>query len=208
LVVLACNTASAKALRSIQQRDLEKVAPGKKVLGVIRPTTEIIGKYTSSKSIGILGTAGTVASDSYPIEIEKFYPEVNVYQEACPMWVPLIENGEHQSPGADYFIEKHLKQLMGKSTDIDTILLACTHYPLLKDKIEQLLPPEVKVISQGEIVADSLAGYLKRHVELEKQCSKNGSVEFYTTDDPTDFENHATIFYGKKVKASHVVLER
>ncbi|HEX8332585.1 MAG TPA: aspartate/glutamate racemase family protein, partial [Segetibacter sp.] len=178
----------------------------KKILGVIRPTTEVIGKFTTSKHIGILGTAGTVASDSYPIEIEKFYPEVNVYQEACPMWVPLIENNEHESSGADYFIQKHLGNLMQKSADIDTVLLACTHYPLLKNKIEQLLPSSIKVISQGEIVAGSLADYLERHTEIEKLCSKTKGLKFFTTDDPKDFQNHASTFYGEKLTAVHVVL--
>jgi glutamate racemase len=206
LVVLACNTASAKALRTIQQRDLDKIAPGKKVLGVIRPTTEIIGKFTISKHIGILGTAGTVASDSYLIEIEKFYPDLTVHQEACPMWVPLIENNEHESPGADYFIKNHLDNMMRKSGDIDTVVLACTHYPLLKNKIEQFLPSGIKVVSQGEIVAESLGGYLNRHPEVANLCSKGKSVRFYTTDDAEDFENHASIFYGEKLTATHIVL--
>lgn len=206
LVILACNTASAKALRTIQQNDLEKIAPGKKVLGVIRPTTETIGNVTKTNHIGILGTTGTVASNSYPIEIEKFFPQVKVYQEACPMWVPLIENNEHESEGAGYFIEKHINNLVSASPDIDTILLACTHYPLLKNKIEKKVGEKIKVISQGEIVAYSLADYLQRHMEVEKQISKNGGRSFFTTDDKTDFENHASIFYGEIVEARHVDL--
>jgi glutamate racemase len=206
LVVLACNTASAKALRSIQQKDLERIAPGKRVLGVIRPTTEIIGEFSKTNHIGILGTAGTVASNSYAIEIEKFYPETKVYQEACPMWVPLIENNEYDSPGADYFIKKHLDNLMQRSKHIDTVLLACTHYPLLKDKIEHYLPSSVKVISQGDIVAESLSDYLTRHPEIENLCSKSKKLSFFTTDDASDFQNHASIFFGEKVVAAHVAL--
>jgi glutamate racemase len=206
LVVLACNTASAKALRSIQQKDLDKIAPGKRVLGVIRPTTEIIGQFTQTNHVGILGTAGTVASNSYPIEIEKFYPDIKVYQEACPMWVPLIENKEYDSPGAEYFIKKHLDNLMKTSADIDTILLACTHYPLLIDKIEHHLPSSIKVLSQGEIIADSLSDYLSRHPELESHCTKGSSLSFFTTDDPNDFEKHAGTFYGKNIAATHVAL--
>ena len=206
LVVLACNTASAKALRSIQQRDLERIGAGKKVLGVIRPTTETIGNFTKSKHIGILGTNGTVVSDSYPIEIAKFFSEVKVYQEACPIWVPLVETNEYQSEGADYFIKKHINNLMEKSKDIDTVLLACTHYPLLRNKIEQFLKPGIKVVVQGEIVADSLVDYLQRHSEIKRLCSKNSKINFFTTDDAVEFENQASIFYGKKVKADHVVL--
>jgi glutamate racemase len=206
LVILACNTASAKALRTIQQRDLQKIAPGKKVLGVIRPTTEVIGGLTKTNNVGILGTSGTVASDSYPIEIEKFSPQVKVYQEACPMWVPLIENNEHEFEGADYFIKKHLNNLLSKSSDIDTVLLACTHYPLLDSKIKQFLPSNIKIITQGEIVAKSLADYLERHSEIESLCSKNSSLKFFTTDDPKDFQNHASIFFGEQLEAAHVVL--
>ncbi|MBS1653313.1 MAG: glutamate racemase, partial [Bacteroidetes bacterium] len=182
LVILACNTASAKALRTIQQNDLEKIALGKKVLGVIRPTTEIIGNYTESGNVGILATNGTVASGSYPIEIEKFFPNVHVYQEACPMWVPLIENNEHHTHGADFFVKKNIKNIFEKEPSIDVVLLACTHYPLLKDKIEEYLPVGVKLISQGEIVAHSLKDYLLRHSEIEGKISKNNSRIFFTTD--------------------------
>ena len=204
LVVLACNTASAKALRTIQQNDLPLLAPGKRVLGVIRPTTEMIGNYTKTKQVGILATSGTVLSGSYPIEIEKFFPEVKVYQEACPMWVPLIEANEYDKPGADYFVEKHISNIFSKSERIDTLLLACTHYPLLKDKIERFLPAGVKLLSQGQIVADSLAGYLQRHTEIEQQCSKNGHLSFFTTDSTEDFDNHASIFFGQAVQSKHV----
>lgn len=206
LVILACNTASAKALRTIQQKDLNNIAPGKRVLGVIRPTTEIIGTFSKTGHVGILGTTGTVTSNSYPIEIEKFYPGLKVYQEACPMWVPLIENNEHESEGALFFIRRHLEQLMNYSPDIDTVLLACTHYPLLKNIIEHYLPTSVKVISQGEIVANSLEEYLLRNTEISDVCSKNKKIEFFTTDDPDDFQNHASIFYESRVTASHIVL--
>ncbi len=206
LVILACNTASAKALRSIQQNDLAKIDATKRVLGVIRPTTEIIGKYTKTGHVGILATNGTVISNSYPIEIEKFYPAVKVFQEACPMWVPLVENNEYNGSGADYFIQKNINNLMQQSADIDTILLACTHYPLLMDKIKKALPPNLTVLSQGEIVADSLAGYLQNHPEMEVKCSKNGQIAFFTTDSPEDFDSHAAIFYGTPVKSQHVSL--
>jgi glutamate racemase len=208
LVILACNTASAKALRTIQQNDLPNIDPAKRVLGVIRPTTEIIGNYSETKNIGILATIGTVASNSYPIEIAKFYPDIKVYQEACPMWVSLIENDEHESPGADYFVKKDLKTIFEKGDMIDVILLACTHYPLLKTKIEEYLPVGVKLISQGEIVAQSLAKYLKGHAEIESKCSKNKAREFFTTDSTEDFDNHATSFFGEAVESKHVDLEK
>lgn len=206
LVVLACNTASAKALRTIQQNDLKKIDITKRVLGVIRPTTEVIGSFSKANSVGILGTNGTVQSGSYPIEIAKFYPGTRVYQEACPMWVPLIENNEHQGKGADFFVQKHIDQLLVQSKDIDTILLACTHYPLLINKIKQFIPAGIQVISQGKIVASSLEDYLDRHPELEKKCSKEGQISFFTTDSPEDFDSHATNFYGKPVKSSHLAL--
>ncbi len=206
LVVLACNTASAKALRSIQQNDLPNIDPSKRVLGVIRPTSEIIGQFTKNGSVGILGTTGTIQSKSYLIEIEKFFPGCKVYQEACPMWVPLVENNEHTSPGADYFIEKHLKNLLSQSKDIDTILLACTHYPLLIDKIRQFVPEGTTILSQGEIVADSLADYLNRHPEVTEKCATTGQLSFFTTDAAEDFDAKASIFYGKPVKSTHLAL--
>jgi len=206
LIVLACNTASAKALRSIQQNDLHKLDPNARVLGVIRPTTEIIGKYTQTNSIGILATNGTVQSQSYLIEIEKFFPDVKIKQEACPMWVPLVENNEHQGEGADYFIEKHINNILSRDKNIDTLLLACTHYPLLKEKIERHLPKNVKLVSQGEIVAVSLKDYLHRHPEIESTISKERNLVFYTTDSPDDFNNKATIFFGERVEAIHLDL--
>ncbi len=206
LVILACNTASAKALRTIQQNDLPKIDPSKRVLGVIRPTSEIIGNFSKTKSVGILGTTGTVQSQSYLIEIEKFFPECKVYQEACPMWVPLVENNEHNSKGADYFIEKHVQHLLSQSTDIDTILLACTHYPLLIEKIKQFAPAGCAIIPQGNIVAEGLADYLHRHPEMEERCSKGSSLQFFTTDSADDFDSKAAIFYGKPVKSTHLAL--
>jgi glutamate racemase len=207
LVILACNTASAKALRTIQQNDLEKMNPQNRVLGVLRPTTEIIGNFSRTRKIGILATNGTVQSGSYPLEIERFFPDVTVFQEACPMWVPIVENNEHLQPGADYFVKKHVQQIMGADRNIDTLLLACTHYPLLRDKILPFLPEGVTLVSQGEIVAASLNDYLGRHLELEARCSKNGRRVFYTTDSTEDFDNHASIFFGEPVRSHHVDLD-
>lgn len=206
LVILACNTASAKALRTIQQNDLPVKYPGKRVLGVIRPTSEIIGEYTRSGEVGILGTTGTIQSGSYPIEIGKFFPDVKVYQEACPMWVPLIENNEYRSEGADFFIRKNIKHLMDQSPNIDTLLLACTHYPLLLDKIRQAVPGGTTIISQGEIVARSLVNYLQRHPEINENCTQNGRLSFFTTDSAEDFDQHAAVFFGKPVKSTHLSL--
>ena len=206
LVILACNTASAKALRSIQQNDLPELAPDKRVLGVIRPTTEAIGLYSRSKAVGILATSGTVASQSYPIEIAKFFPDVKVYQEACPIWVPLIENNETDNHGSAFFIKKNLHSLFQKGKNIDVVLLACTHYPLMQKQIREHLPVDVKLISQGTIVAQSLATYLQRHPEIAKLCSRNGKREFFTTDSTEDFDNHATLFFGEPVQSKHLVL--
>lgn len=204
LIIVACNTASAKALRTIQQKDLPRMNTNARVLGVIRPTTEVIGQYTTTKNIGILATNGTVQSGSYKIEIEKFYPDITIEQEACPMWVPLIENGEYLNEGADYFVKKHIDHILSKNKKIDTLLLACTHYPLLKNKIQQLLPEGVKVLSQGEIVAKSLKDYLHRHPEIEQGITKNGHRTFYTTDATEDFDNHAATFFGHSVQSKHV----
>lgn len=207
LVVLACNTASAKALRTIQQHDLPSLNPTARVLGVIRPTTEIIGNYSKSGKVGIVATTGTVNSESYLIEIEKFFPDLKVYQEACPMWVPLVENNEFESPGADYFVKKHLDSLFANDDGIDTLLLACTHYPLLYEKIRKYSGEKVKILSQGEIVAASLADYLQRHPEMVARCSKRGDREFYTTDDTDDFDRHASLFFGSTVSSKHLDLQ-
>jgi glutamate racemase len=206
LVILACNTASAKALRNIQQKDLASIDPQKRVLGVIRPTTELVGKHTKTGHVGVLGTSGTVTSCSYPIEIQKFYPDITVHQEACPMWVPLVENDEIDTEGAEYFIKKNLDNLLSKDKKIDTIILGCTHYPLLVNKIRKFLPENITLLSQGEITAASLTDYLKRHHEIEEKLSKGKSVEFFTTDSAENFDKAASLFFGGEVKSKHLVL--
>ena len=206
LVILACNTASAKALRSIQQRWLPQHAPDKRVLGVIRPTAEVIGQHSRTGAVGVMGTKGTVSSGSYLMEIHKFFPDVQVYQQACPLLVPLVENGEYDAPGADYFVKKYTEALLAQSDALDTVLLACTHYPLLEKKIRACLPPHITLISQGGIVADSLEDYLRRHPEMEARLTKNGTMRCFTTDDPGDFESHAAIFFGQPVRAEHLAL--
>lgn len=205
LVILACNTASAKALRTIQQKDLPGFDPERRVLGVIRPTAEIIGHYSKTGHVGILGTSGTVNSQSYVMEIQKQFPGLNVHQEACPMWVPLVENGEYDHPGADYFVKQHIDQIMARSKKIDTLLLACTHYPLLINKIRAFAADHVSILSQGEIVAESLADYLKRHPEIEEKCSKGRSRRFLTTDSTEIFDAHAKEFFGKEIRSEFVI---
>ncbi len=200
LVVLACNTASAKALRAIQQKDLPAIAPERRVLGVIRPVTEMVGRLTKSQHIGILATAGTVASQSYVIEIGKYFPGVTVVQEACPMWVPLVENNEFNSDGADYFVKKHIDRLLGADPYIDTIVLGCTHYPLLERKIRNYLAPDIILVSQGSIVANRLADYLNRHPEIAARCSFGGRREFYTSEKADVFGRQATLFYGREIR--------
>lgn len=206
LVILACNTASAKALRTIQQHDLPGLAPDRRVLGVIRPTAEVIGNYTSSGHVGVLGTRGTINSGSYEIEIHKFFPHVHVHPLACPMWVPLVENGEHNSDGADYFVKEYIDELIADAPQTDTILLACTHYPMLMEKIKKYAPENVKVVAQGSIVADSLSGYLQRHPEMQNRLSTGGTMRFFTTDDTADFDRHATLFFGKDVHSAQAHL--
>jgi glutamate racemase len=206
LVILACNTASAKALRTIQQRDLPLIDPARRVLGVIRPTTEVIGNYSSSGHVGILATNGTVKSESYVIEIAKLFPHLKVFQEACPMWVPLVENNEHESAGADYFIRKHLEQLLAQSSQIDVEALACTHYPLLVSKIRRFLPEHIQILGQGEFVTQSLQFYLQHHPDMEQQCSRGGKFYFYTTESIEDFDKKAAIFLGHEVRSQLLVL--
>lgn len=206
LIILACNTASAKALRNIQQKDLPLIAGHKRVLGVIRPTTEIIGQLTTTKEVGILATPGTVASGSYLIEIKKFFPELVVHQEACPMWVPLVENMEHESEGADYFIKQHLQKILSQSEKLDTLLLACTHYPLLLPKIKKQLPKNINVLTQGEIVANSLVDYLDRHPEMERWCTKGGNRTFLTSGSSASFAKSASLFLGENLEATHLDL--
>ena len=207
LVILACNTASAKALRTIQQQDLPRLAPDNRVLGVIRPTAEVMGHHTDSGHVGILATPGTVQSESYVLEMAKFFPEVKVHQQACPLWVPLIEQGEHAGPGADYFIRKDLDALLAQSADTDLILLACTHYPLLEPKIRQYLPADKKVLTQGTIVAGSLAEYLVRHPDMESRLSRSGTVRFFTTDDPASFDRQGALFFGSAVHSERLSSE-
>jgi glutamate racemase len=206
LVILACNTASAKALRTIQMVDLPLLDESRRVLGVIRPTAEVIGQSTTTGHIGVLGTRGTILSGSYPVEIAKFAPLVSVHGMPCPMWVPIIENGEAQSPGASYFVERYLSELLTKAPQIDTILLACTHYPLLMPAIRAALPASIKVVSQGPIVARSLVDYLSRHPEMETRISAGGQARFVTTDSPEDFDRQATVFFGEPVTAEYLHL--
>ncbi len=201
LVILACNTASAKALRSIQQNDLPLIDAGKRVLGVIRPTSEVIGNFSSSGHVGVLGTSGTVNSQSYLIEIEKFFPQVKVVQEACPEWVTLVESNQCDSPEANSSVQAHISHILQQDPSIDTLLLACTHYPLLIHTISKHIPAHVSVIAQGEIIAKSLKTYLERHPELALQCTRNNQRKFYTTGDITDFNAHASQFFGEVICA-------
>jgi glutamate racemase len=194
LIILACNTASAKALRSIQQINLPQINANNRVLGVIRPTVECISNITNTKHIGVLATTGTIKSQSYPLELQKLSPDVLVSSEACPMWVPLVENNEYQSEGADYFIQKHINQLLAKDPLIDTLILGCTHYPLLIEKIRKYTPSHIQIISQGEYVAASLDDYLMRHPEINDRCSKNGQCRFLTTESESKFQESASIF--------------
>lgn len=204
LVILACNTASAKALRTIQQHDLPGIDPTRRVLGVIRPTVERLGEISASGNIGVLGTSGTVRSQSYDIEIAKLYPDFTTTSQACPMWVPLVENHEASGEGADYFVEKYINDLLRQNTDIDTILLACTHFPILYPKIRAKVNKEIKVVCQGEIVAESLADYLERHPEMDCRCSKGGSCTYLTTENPESFSSLARIFLDQPVSVSHI----
>lgn len=206
LVILACNTASAKALRTIQQVDLPALAPGRRVLGVIRPSVEAFGEYSENGHIGILATRGTVASGSYPLEIEKLYgaERFKITQLACPMWVPLVENNELSGPGAEYFVRQYIGELFAEDPEIDTVVLGCTHYPLLRPLIARLVPPHVKIISQGHIVAESLAGYLRRHPEMDEKLGRDGRVTYYTTDRTELFEQLGGIFMGQEIECASV----
>lgn len=207
LVILACNTASAKALRTIQQHDLPKLDSNRRVLGVIRPTAEIVGSLTQSRNVGILATEGTIQSQSYVLEIGKFSPDINVTGEACPMWVPLIENNEHLTEGADYFVKKHISRIIERNPKIDTLILGCTHYPLLLPKIKNYTPKNVRIVPQGDIVARSLRNYLANHPEMEKKCSKNGTVKFLTTESPEKFKSSASIFLQEEIEAQHIAID-
>ncbi len=207
LVILACNTASAKALRTIQQNDLPLIDPSKRVLGVIRPTVEAIGGITRKRHVGVLATAGTINSQSYDLEIHKLYPDIKVSGLACPMWVPIIENREYASPGADYFVKKYIDELLGKDPEIDTIILGCTHYPLMLDKIRKYTPEGIQLVPQGEYVAESLACYLERHADMAARCTQGGRCEYFTTEDPTQFSPSASLFMSDKVEARQISLQ-
>ena len=207
LVILACNTASAKALRSIQQNDLPTLAPDKRVLGVIRPTVEALGDITHSRHVGIMATQGTIRSRSYDLEIEKFFPDVKVTGLACPMWVPLVEYGEFDSPGADYFVKKRIDTLMQKDPQIDAIILGCTHYPLLMSSIKRYVPQGVRVVPQGRYVAESLRDYLHRHPEMDARCTRQGLCRYLTTENAARFKASARIFLNEDVDVKHVDLE-
>ncbi len=204
LVIFACNTASAKALRTIQQKYLPNIDPSRRVLGVIRPTVEAIGNITRTKKVGVLGTIGTVASESYPIEIKKLFPNIITYQQACPLWVPIVEHEAFNTPGADYFIKKDIESLLKQDPEIDTIILGCTHYPLLIQSIKKFIPEDIQIIAQDTIVAKSLVDYLKRHEEININCTKNSTVQFFTTDNEELFNQRAKIFYRKNINAQRV----
>ncbi len=206
LVILACNTASAKALRNIQQINLPHLDPERRVLGVIRPSVEEVAHLTQSRHVGILGTVGTIQSESYPIEIHKLYSDIKVSGEACPMWVPLVENGEADKPGADYFVRQHIQNLLAMDKDIDAVILGCTHYPLLVPKIKQWLPSAITVIEQGEIVAQSLKDYLHRHPEMESKVTQNKTCRYFTTESTDKFKRSAGIFLKEEVDVEHIEL--
>jgi glutamate racemase len=206
LVILACNTASAKALRNIQQLDLPEIAPDRRVLGVIRPSVEKVGEITRNGHVGVLGTIGTVVSESYPVELEKWAggKVTHTVQEACPMWVPIVENNEINTPGADYFIEKNIKNLLKKDGEIDTLILGCTHYPLLLESIRKYLPPHIQILDQGTIVSEKLMDYLARHSEIEGRISRGGSVRYLTTESAAIFEEKAGLFLDRPLRAEQV----
>ena len=206
LVILACNTASAKALRSIQQNDLEALSPNNRVLGVLRPTTQEIGDLTATGHVGILGTSGTIKSNSYAIEIAKFYPELTVVQKSCPMWVPLVENNEFDNAGGDYYINKYIQEILEEDNEIDTLVLACTHYPLLEKKIKEFIPGHIRLVSQGALVAKNLESYLGRHPEINNRLSKSSSLKVLTTENNTSFDAIASKFYKEEIKSISVKL--
>jgi len=206
LVILGCNTASAKALRTIQQNDLPKWDPERRVLGVIRPTAEVIGSLSESRHVGVLATEGTIKSESYNLEIQKLHPDITVSGVACPFWVPLVEYNEADSPGADYFVKKRVDQIMEKDPQIDAIILGCTHYPLLMPKIQKYLSQGVKIISQGDYVASSLKAYLERHPQIERKCAKHTSVHYLTTENPEKFKESAQIFLNEEIEVENITL--
>ena len=207
LVILACNTASAKALRTIQMNDLPNIDPDRRVLGVIRPTAECIGSMTQTRHVGILATAGTIKSESYPLEVHKLFEDIKVSGEACPMWVPLVENNEASGEGADFFIRKYIDNLLAKDRQIDTLVLGCTHYPILLPKIQKFIPQGVKVVAQGEYVATSLKDYLHRHPEMDMKCTREGKCRFYTTEAEDKFIESASMFLNENITVQRITLE-
>ncbi len=206
LIILACNTASAKVLRNIQQQYLPSLEYNCRVLGVLRPTVEALGSLTKSGHVGLVGTQGTVQSGSYPIEIQKLFPDIHLESEACPMWVPLVENGEHESPGASYFVKQHLDRLFQRDPLIDTLILGCTHYPLLINQIRKHSPLGLQIVVQGKLVAESLSDYLQRHPEIEELCSKGGSCRYLTTEAEEKFEEMASVFSHTSIRVEQVHL--
>ncbi|MGP1623613.1 glutamate racemase [Bacteroides heparinolyticus] len=206
LVILACNTASAKALRSIQMNDLPRLDSTRRVLGVIRPTVECIGSITRSRHVGVLATAGTIKSESYPLEVHKLFPDIKVSGEACPLWVPLVENNEAQGDGTDYFVRKYINELLAKDRLIDTAILGCTHFPLLLPKIQQYMPAGITTVTQGELVADSLKDYLSRHPEIDKKCTKGGRCVYRTTESEDKFTESASVFLNESIKVERIEL--
>jgi glutamate racemase len=206
LVILACNTASAKALRSIQQLDLPLLDPNRRVLGIIRPTVESIGEVTKSRHVGVLATEGTIKSLSYPLEIRKLFPDIEVTGEACPIWVPLVETNEFASDGADFFIKRHIENLLARDSMIDTIILGCTHYPILLDKIRKYVPKGISIMTQGSAVASSLKDYLSRHPEMDSLCTKGGSSTFFTTESEGKFGNQASLFLNQQIEVKTAIL--
>ena len=206
LVVLACNTASAKALRTIQQIDLPKIDSTRRVLGIIRPTVECVGNMTESRHVGLLATPGTVKSLSYPLEFSKLFPDIVVTGESCPIWVPLVENGESDSEGTDFFVKRHVENLLSKDPEIDTILLGCTHYPLLMEKIRRWVPSHIRIVAQGEYVASSLKDYLERHPEMDSRCTRTSSCRYLTTESVETFLPNASIFMDERINAESVIL--
>jgi len=206
LIILGCNTASAKALRTIQQNDLPKLDPQRRVLGVIRPTAEVIGSLTHSRHVGIFATEGTIKSESYKLEIQKLFPDIQVTGVACPFWVPLVEYNEADSPGADYFVKKYIGQLLRQDPDIDTVILGCTHYPILLPKIHKYIPRGIRIVSQGEYVAEALQQYFVRHPDMEQRCTKGGQVHYLTTENPEKFKEQAQVFLNEPITVENITL--
>lgn len=206
LVIIGCNTASAKALRSIQQKFLPFEAPEHRVLGVIRPTAEVVGRLTHTNHVGVFATEGTIKSESYRLEVKKLFPEVTVTGQACPMWVPIVENGEYDKPGADYFVKDSIDKLLSKDPEIDTIILGCTHFPLLYDKIRKYTPEHISLIPQGHYIAESLADYLQRHTDMDDRLTKGGTCQFFTTESSQKFSENASIFLKENIEAKHISL--